>query len=69
MELFTTISRIVITCNKRLMPFLEQEVLELDSLDEGENGLSSCRYLILRLQDLSRTGILRSVRDLQKSVS
>lgn len=29
MELFTTSSRIIITCNKRLMPFLEQEVLEL----------------------------------------
>jgi putative N6-adenine-specific DNA methylase len=29
MELFTTVSRIIITCNKRLMPFLEKEVLEL----------------------------------------
>src|ERR1700712_2369038 len=29
MQVFTTTKRIIITCNKRLTPFLEQEVLEL----------------------------------------
>ncbi len=28
-ELFTSTSRIIVTCSKRLAPYLEQEIIEL----------------------------------------
>jgi len=62
MKVFTTRSRIIITCNKRLMPFLQQEVTELGfsivrSFQTGlelEGTVNDCMRLNLNIRCASQ---------------
>jgi len=69
MQLFTTASRIIITCNKRLMPFLQQEIQELGfpivrSFQTGielEGTINDCMRLNLNLRCASQ--VLYSLKE------
>src|SRR5688572_21054636 len=62
MNVFTTQSRIIVTCNKRLAPFLEKEVTELgfEPVEVFQTGLelrgtaTDCIHLNLNLRTASQ---------------